>query len=174
MACHETPIDCMREALRLERVFYEILPGLTWQPADMDLSWFEIALHAETEEYRPTGDPRSREAFSVLTDLAELLIKKIQAHAPYEVNLSASYYTLYPPACGDFHRTRLSRSLSLVFLNVPTYRKAVEPALLTELKTQLSLLGISRLAVDRLTDAGGEEMRASDFPQGRIAAGWPC
>lgn len=177
MACHETPIDCqrLREALRSERVFYEIVPDLTWQPADMDLSWFEIALHAETEEYKPAGDRRSREVFSVLTELAELLIRNIQAHAPYEVNLSASYYTLHPPACG---RTRLSRSLSLVFLNIPTYRKAVEPALLTELKTQLSLLGISRLAVDRLTDAGGdvrgEERRASDFPQGRIAAGWPC
>ena len=155
MACHETPIDCqrLRDALRGERVFYEIVPDLTWQHADMDLSWFEIALHAETEKYGSSGDPRSREEFSVLMDLAELLIQKIQAHAPYDINLSASYHTLHPPACGDFRRTRLSRSLSLVFFNVLTHRKAEEPALLTELKTQLSLLGIPGLTVDRLTDA---------------------
>lgn len=156
MACHETPIDCqrLREVLRRERVFYEIFPDLTWQPADKGLSWFEIALHAESEEYEPAGEPRSREAFSVLMDLAELLIQKIQAHAPYEVTLSTSYYTLHPPACGDFRRSRLSRSLSLVFFNAPTYRKAEGPALLTEIKTQLSFLGIPRLTVDRLTDAG--------------------
>jgi hypothetical protein len=156
MACHETPIDCqwLRETLRRERVFYEIFLDLTWQPADMDLSWFEIALHAETEEYKPAGDPRSREAFSVLMDLAEFLIQQIQAHAPYEVDLSASYYTLHPPACGDFRRTRLSRSLSLVFFNVAPYRKAEEPVLLTEIQTHLSLLGISRLEMDRMTDAG--------------------
>jgi len=156
MSCHEIPIGCqrLREALRRERVFHEIFPDLAWQSPDMDLSWFEIALHAEAEEYKPSGDPRSREAFSVLMDLAELLIQKIQAHAPYEVNLSASYYTLHPPACGGFRRTRLSPALRLVFFNVLAYRKAEEPALPTELKTQLSLLGISRLTLDRFTDAG--------------------
>ena len=142
------------EVLRREHVFYEIFPDLTWQPADWPLTWFEIALHAETEEYQPPANPRSREVFSVLMDLADFLIQQIQSHAPYEVDLSASSYTLHPPACGDFSRTRLSRSVSLVFFNVAPYRKGEDPLLLTEITNHLSLLGISRLKVDRLTDAG--------------------
>ena len=142
------------EVLRREHVLYEIFPDLTWQPADWPLTWFEIALHADAEEYRPPGNPRSREVFSLLMDLAEFLIRQIQSHAPYELDLSASYYTLHPPGRGDCSRTRLSRSLSLVFLNVDPYRNLEEPALLTKLKTELSNLEISRLKVDRLTDAG--------------------
>lgn len=156
MASNETKMDCqrLREETRRERVFYEIFPDLTWQPADWPLTWFEIALHAETEEYQPPNNPRSREVFSVLIDLAEFLIRQIQSQAPFEVDLSASYYTLHPPGCGDVSRTRLSRSLSLVFFNVDSYRNLEEPVLLTQLKTELTLLQISRLKVDRLTDAG--------------------
>ncbi len=156
MACHKKPIDCQRllEALRLERVFYEIFSELTWYPSDSFLLWFEIALHAEADGYQPPNHPRSREVFSLLMELAEFLIQQMQSHAPYKVDLSASYYTLHPPACGDFRRTRLCRSLSLVFVNVTPYRKGEEPALLTEIMNHLSLLGIARLKADRFTEAG--------------------
>ena len=103
------------------------------------------ALRAGAEEYQPSGNPKCREVFSLLMDLAEFLIQRIHSQAPYEVDLSAPYYTLHPPACGDYRQTRLSRSLSLVFSNVAPYRKGEEPDLVREITNHLSLLGISRL-----------------------------
>ncbi len=158
MASNETQTDGhqLREVLRSERVFYEIYPVLTWQPADILTDWFEIALHAEIEAYFPPSNPRSLQVFSMLTDLAEFLIGRIDPPPPtYGVSLSASCYTLHPPANGDFHQTKLSRSLSLVFLNVDPYRNLEEPAILTQLKKQLSLLEIPRQKLDRFTDAVG-------------------
>lgn len=151
MPVNETQLDGerLREVLRRERVFYEIYPDLTWQPADWTLTWFELALHAETE-YKPPTSSGSREVFSVLMDLAEFLIQRIRSQAPYQVDLSASYYTLHPPGRGgEVSRTRLSRSHSLVFFDIDPYRRLEEPVLLTQLKAHLSLLDISRLKVDR-------------------------
>ncbi|MBA2702659.1 MAG: hypothetical protein H0U60_02270 [Blastocatellia bacterium] len=150
MASNERKMDPqgLREDTRRERVVYEIYPDLTWQPGDIPLSWFEIALLAEVEEYQPPGHPRSREVSSVLMELAEFLIQQIRSQVPPKVDLS-SCYTLHPLGCGDFSRPRLFLSLSLVFSDVVPYRKVEEPGLLTELKTQLSLLDISRLEVDR-------------------------
>ena len=150
MASRGTPVDGqrLREDLRRKHVFYEIFPDIAWQPAGTSFSWLEIALHVEADRYQPPNHPRSREVFSLLVEVAGFLMGK-QAGSPHAVHLSASYYTLHPPARGDFSPTRLSRSLSLVFLNMHPYRKGEEPAILTELKTQLSLFDIPRLEVQR-------------------------
>ena len=148
----------LREETRRERVVYEIYPDLRGQAADTPLSWFEIALHAAAEEYQPSSTPRGREVFAVLMELAEFLIRQIRSHAPCEVELSSSYFTLHPPDSSD-SRPRLSRSLSLVFVGIErdTDHRDMgfdEPAVLTLLKTQLRLLDISRLDVEHLGDAG--------------------
>lgn len=150
----EEHMNCqrLREDTRREHVVYEIYPDLRWQAADMPLSWFEIALHAEAEEYQPSSTPRSCEVFAVLMELAEFLIQQIRFHMPCEVEMSPSYFTLHSPDRSD-SRSRLSRSLSLVFLNIERdmdHRATDhrEPAVLTLLKTQLRLLDISRLDVE--------------------------
>jgi hypothetical protein len=130
-----------RKEARYQRIVYEIFPDLTWKAPGSSCDWFEVALHAELSEYLPPDHPRSREVFSALMDVAEFLIRRLPTQAPCMVELSASYYTLHPPACGDFLRTRLSRSLSVVFSGVEPYNFD-EPRLLTQLRTQLDLLSI--------------------------------
>ncbi len=151
MAHHQSQFNCQRlpGGTPLQQIVYEIYPDLTWQAPDTSFYWFEIALRADLGDYLPPDEPRSREVFSALMDVAELLFQRLPAQAPCQVELSASYYTLQPPAGGDFIRTRLSRCLSLVFSSVEPYRHREEPRLLTELKTQLDLLNISRFEAHR-------------------------
>ena len=137
-----------------QQIVYQIYPDLTWQAPDTSFDWFEIALHAEVDEYRPPDHRRSREAFSALITVAELLIQRLPLHTSCVVELSSSYYTLHPPACGDFTRTRLSRSLSLVFSSVEPYKHREEPPLLAALRTELALLNISKFETERWDQAG--------------------
>jgi len=140
------------ESLRRFRVFYEIHPELALQAEDAPASWFEIALHAEGEECRSPDHPKSREAFSVLMDLADFLVQRLGAHAPYALDISASYQTLHPPASGDLTPPRLARTVSLVFSGVGPCTRLEEPRMLTQLRDELSRLDIPRL--DRFSGGG--------------------
>jgi hypothetical protein len=134
----------MLEDIRRLRVFYEIFPERTPQAYDAPRSWFEIALHVEVKEHRPPEHPNSREAFFVLMGLADLLIQRVQAHAPYQLDMSALYNTLHPPPSGDFTQPRLAWTISLVFPDVAPYTH-LEPDILAQLRAELILLGIPRL-----------------------------
>jgi hypothetical protein len=126
------------------RLFYEIYPDLRWQPTDSSVDWFEVALHAEMPGYRPPNHPHSREAVFALVGVADFLIQHIKSPALYSIGRTSPYFTLHPPASGDFTQTRLSRTLSLVFSNVGPYTQLREPSILTEIKNQLSELNVSR------------------------------
>jgi phytoene dehydrogenase-like protein len=126
------------------RLFYEIYPDLRWQPEDSSADWFEVALHAEMEEYQPPDHQKSREAVSVLMDVAKVLIQQVHSRGPRSIELSRAYFTLHPPALGDFTQTTLSRTLSIVFSNIGSYTLLREPSILTELKNQLNHLNVSR------------------------------
>lgn len=143
-AKNTTPPDFQRlqEDLQSECVFYEVYPDLTWHPGDHAVSWFEIALHAEADGYEPPDTSGNRHVYCLLTELAEVLSRQIQDQAPHEGYLSAGYWTLHPPHHGNNSQVKMTRSISLVVFNIAQYRKGEEPALLTDLKTQLNLLGI--------------------------------
>jgi hypothetical protein len=147
MTSHRIRSDCrnLQEAIRNRKLSYEIYPDLNWQTMVSPATWFEIVLHAETEEYRPPDHPKSQEVFSALMDVADLLIQQIPSHAPYSVDLSAAYYTVHPPGCGEISQTRLSRSLSLIFNNVGLHTNFKEHSILAHLKNQLSLLNVPKL-----------------------------
>jgi len=127
------------------RLFYEIYPDLRLQPEDSSSDWFEVALHAEMEEYQPSHHPKSREAVAALTDVAKILIEQVRSRGRRSIDLSSAYFTLHPPASGDFANTMLSRTLSLVFSKVESYTPRREPTILTELKNELSRLNVRRL-----------------------------
>jgi hypothetical protein len=146
MTRQPVPLDCHPSKVDIQRfgIWYEIYPDLTLQ-AEAPVSWFEIALHAEVDQHRPSGDPKSRESFSVLMSLADLLIERIQGHAPYRLDLSASYHSLRPNAAGLPAPPALSRTISLVFSDVGPYTILEEPPILRQLRAELGLLRIPRL-----------------------------
>jgi len=127
------------------RLFYEIYPDLRLQPEDSSSDWFEVALHAEMEEYQPSHHPKSREAVAALTDVAKILIEQVRSRGRRSIDLSSAYFTLHPPASGDFTRTKVSRTLSIVFSNIGSYTLLREPLILEQLKNELSRLKILRL-----------------------------
>ncbi len=131
-----------REGAGKWRLFYEIYPDLRWQPADSAVDWFEVALHTEMPEYRPPNHPISREVFHDLVGVAEALIQHLKSPSLYSIGRYGPYFTLHPPASGEFTQTTLSRSLSLVFYNVGLYTQLREPPILTEIKNQLSQLNV--------------------------------
>jgi hypothetical protein len=147
MTRHQTKVDWhpLLDSIRRFRVFYEIHPELALQPEDAPASWFEIALHAEAEEPWPPDAPRSREAFSALMDMADFLVQRIGSHAPYSLEVSASYHTLHPPASGGLTRPGLARTVSLVFSDVGPCTRLEEPAILTQIRDELHRVGIPRL-----------------------------
>ena len=122
-------------------LFYEIYPAFTCHSAP---SWFEIALHAETEKIQPPDHPQSRDLLCRLMNIAELLLRKLPSHPQYSVDLSSAYYSLHPPANADFTCTKLSRTLSLVFSNTGTCTQREETSLQLDLENQLSQLNIPR------------------------------
>jgi len=126
------------------RLFYEIYPDLRWQPPDSSADWFEVALHAEMPEYRPTSHLESCAAVSALMNVANLLMQQAQSLAPDSIGRSRPYFTLHPPASGDLTQTTLSRTLSLVFSNVGSYTQLREPPILTELRIRLRQLNVPR------------------------------
>jgi hypothetical protein len=133
--------------LRHIPLFYEIYPELTPHAGDEPGTWFEIALHLGVEEYRPPDHPVSRERFSVLMELAEFLVQRLQPYAPYGLDMPTSYYTLNLPLPGNCTQPRLACTASLVFSDFGLDTDLAEPPILTQLKAELSLLGIPR--VDR-------------------------
>ena len=135
----------MLEDIRRFLVFYEIFPERIPQAGDAPSSWCEIALHVEVEEHRPPEHPNSREALFVLIGLADLLIQRVQSHAPYQLDMSALYNSLHPPPSGDFTQPRLARTISLVFPDITPYTHLEEPDILAQLRAELTLLGIPRL-----------------------------
>ena len=134
--------QALREDVRRLRVCYEVYPEIPLEAADEHGGWFEIALHAQVEEPHPSDHPDSSEVFSALMRLADVLIQRIQSHAPYGLELSPSYHTLHPPESGDSSQVRLSRTISLVFSDVAPYTQIEEPRILTQLKAELRLLSI--------------------------------
>lgn len=126
------------------RLFYDIYPDLRWQPAGSSADWFEVALHAEMPEYRPPGHPLSREAFCAVAGVADFVMQQLKSPGPCSIGRSGPYFTLHPAAPGDFAQTTVSRTLSLVFSNVEPYTRLREPAILAEIKSQLSELRVPR------------------------------
>lgn len=126
------------------RIFYEIYPDLRWQPAYSSADWFEVALHAQMSEYRPPNHPSSREAIFALVEVADFLMQKVNAPAPCSMSRSSPYFTIHPPASGDFAQTMLSRTVSLVFSNVGSYTQFQKPSLLNEIENHLSHRNIFR------------------------------
>lgn len=123
-------------------IFYEISPDLAFRPAAAPGFCFELALHAEMAEPLPPGHPKLGELLSVLIGVADLLIQRTQTHAPYELDLSASHYTLHPPPTGGTARPGLSRTIRLVFSGVTPAAAHGEPPLLTRIRKELRLCHI--------------------------------
>jgi hypothetical protein len=134
--------QALREDVRRLRVCYEVYPEIPLDAADEHGGWFEIALHAQVAEPHPSDHPNSREVFSTLMRLAEVLIQRIQSHAPYGLDLSPSYHTLHAPEGGDFSQTRLSKTVSLVFSNLAPRTHLEEPRILTQIQAELRLLDV--------------------------------
>jgi len=127
------------------QVSYEIYPDLTLQAEDVPGTWFEIALHIKVDEPHPPDHPESREAFSVLMGLADLLIQRVKPYAPYGLEMPPSYYTLLPLASDRHASPRLARTISLVFSGVGPYTVHEQPNILTRLKAELAHLGVPHL-----------------------------
>jgi hypothetical protein len=123
-------------------IFYEIYPDLKWQAADSSVDWVEVALHADTAEYRPAEHPKIREALLALEKVADVLTRQIDS--PCSIDRSNPYFTLHPPASGDVAQMTLSLTLSIVYSNIGSYTQLAEPSILSELRHQLSLLGVSK------------------------------
>jgi hypothetical protein len=130
-------------------IVYEIFPHTSGLAPVVPCDYFEIALYAEVDQYLPPDHPRSRETYSALMDVAELLIHRLPAHEPSMIGLSASYYTLHPPPSGEWTRAKLLRSVSLAFSNVGPYKSLDELPLFTALRTQLEALQISEFNFNR-------------------------
>lgn len=133
------------EKIAKYRLFYEIYPDFRWQPEDSFADWLEVTLHAEMEEYQPSDHPKSRETVSVLTDVAKILIQQVESRGGRAIDLSSAFFTLHPPASGNFADTMLSRTLSVVFSKLGSRALRGEPNILTELKNELGRLNVPRL-----------------------------
>jgi hypothetical protein len=124
-------------------MFYEVYPDLTLQADEAVLTWFEIALHMEVKEHRPLTDPGSGEACLVLAGLADVLIRCAEPHVRRRPEPARPYYTVHPPAGDAPGRARMARTISLVSSDLQPYTRHQEPAVLTRLRKELSLLGIA-------------------------------
>ena len=82
---------------------------------------------------------------AALTDVAKILIEQVRPGGRRSIDLSSVYFTLHPPASGNFTRTKLSRTLSIVFLNIGSYTLLRGPVILEQLENELSRLKILRL-----------------------------
>ena len=155
MTCYDEPLDrrVLQQNVQRLGVFYGIYPDPTLQLKSAPATWFEVALHAEMTEYRPPEHPESREAFSVLMDLADYLIQRIQSHAPYGLEISDSYYLLLSTA-PEGGRPRLARTVSLIFIDAGCRASEEERCMLTQLRGELSQLDVLRL--DRSTGGGSK------------------
>ena len=123
-------------------VFYEIYPDLTLEATDTPDAWFEIALHSESEEYRPSDHPKRREAVSVLMGVADQLVERAKSHVPYRLEMPVSYHTLCPNEGSN--QPGIALTVSLIFSDAGPYTQCREPGLLTQLRDELALLGIPR------------------------------
>ena len=126
------------------RVSYQLYPEVTLGGLNESATWFELALHAEGDEYRPASLPASLEARFVLTGLADFLIGQLQPFGPFNLT-RAETNTLHPEAPAGVPRVRIARTLSLVFSDVGAYTARTEPRLLTQLRAELNRLGLDRL-----------------------------
>lgn len=147
MTSHKIQLDgqAVQEDFGRLRVFYEIYPDLTLQVENAAGTWFEIALHIEVEEHRPPDHPKSREAFSVLMEVADRLVECVKSHVPYGLEMPMAYHTLHPRAAGRPAPPRLARTISLVFSDIGPYTLHAEPQILARLRAELAHLGIPRL-----------------------------
>jgi hypothetical protein len=124
------------------RIFCEVFPTLLECAEDGHERWFEIALHLEVGEHRPHDHPKNQKASLLLLGLADHLVQRVKSHAPFALDMPAAYYTLHPssPEHG-IPQPRMALSLSLVFRGLEPYSCRNEPALLTQLRKELELLG---------------------------------
>jgi len=130
------------------RLFYEVFPEHGGEPEGKSPCSFEIALHAEMEEYYPPDDPRNRAVLEVLMELAGKLIQHAQLRSSDSFDLSGSYHTLHPPDEVEPTVPRLCRTLSLVFANGKPLEYSEAPVLLEQIKAQLRLLNVTRVPME--------------------------
>ena len=125
-------------------VSHEIFPDFPGEAGELPVPWLEIALHLEVEERSPAGHPKAKQEIALLMDLANRLIQRAATHGPCEVETSAAYYSLLPPAGGYPALPKLARSVSLVFTGIECQSVFAEPFILTLLRRELAQLGIPR------------------------------
>lgn len=148
MAAYPLDLQGIQEDGCGPRLFYEVFPERGGEPEGESPCSFEIALHAEMEEYYPPDDPRNRAVLEVLMELAGKLIHRAQLRSSDSFNLSGSYHTLHPPDEVESTLPRLCRTLSLVFANGNPLEHSEEPVLLEQIKAQLRLLNVTRMPMD--------------------------
>ncbi|MBL8238116.1 MAG: hypothetical protein JNM66_11885 [Bryobacterales bacterium] len=146
-----SPSQPIIDGIRRPDMFYEVYPDLALQGEDAPSNWFELALYAELNEWRPPDHPEVREAFAALMDIAGLLVERIQAHAPYSLEFVDSFHLL-PGAAPAQRIPRVARTVSLLFSNAGPCSPRQEPPILAQLREELRRLHIPRL--ERLSDEG--------------------
>jgi len=118
---------------------YEVYPSRTGARDESPEQWFEIALFLEVEEIRPAH----REGSLLLIGIADDLLQRVKSHAPFDLEMPPAYYSQHPAE--DQTQPRMAITLSLVFSGAGLYTtRGEEPALLTQLRSELEALGIRR------------------------------
>ena len=130
------------ESLGRFPLFYEVYPALIEGAGDTHEQWFEIALHLEVREHRPHVHPENQEGSLLLIGLADVLVQRVKSHAPFALDMQPAYYTLHPAEPEDRNEPRIALTLSLIFTGLGPYTSRKKPALLTQLRAELELLGI--------------------------------
>ncbi len=120
--------------LQCYRLFYEVYPSVA--EGNVNGEWFEVALHLEVAERRPHSHPENQRASLLLIEVADYLVQRVKAHAPFALDMPPCYYTLHP------NPLRTALTLSLVFSNARPHTAKAEPAMLTQLRAELEHLGI--------------------------------
>lgn len=136
------------EAACPPRVFFELYPEFPGQFSDAATPWFEIALHAEMEEYHSPDHPRSRAALTALMDVADQLILQARSVSYDTFDLSPSHYTLHPSEQNDAAGPKLARTVRLVFSSSAPVERSEEDAVTGWIKARLELLNVPRLQMD--------------------------